>query len=276
MNRKLRFIAFALATINLILCMLLAAPLVVEATLQPPDVIAPPLWVFQGQAGESGWLLENSEWSRIQTGSVWWTDEQAVLTDLARRDWDEITVNIVQKEIALDDYEPGLDQFLEMLSIDLASTALEIKARRGPWQVTIHVDKEDEFNDDPFDDIWSYVAILTHMPPLEAELQWPTIPDWRPVPGSRLVKAYVPDIKLLTDAAYSFKVACSPQVIIEHYTRTDEWAFQPWLGLGTMGFNLAGNPLYMYIEPFRWDAEETVYNVLQYGSLMRLEEGMGW
>lgn len=243
-----------------------------------PEMTPPPLWVFQGRPSpyESLWIWDEGTWSRIEVGEIWWVEDE-VLSDLARRGWTDITIREIETDREIE--KDGLiGILLEMASIAEATPGWEITAKQGPWRVTIAVRGRAE--DDiylpgdlhPYDDLHTYHAVLDHTPPIETEVTFPARIKWKPVPGSKLMAVVTNAQAHMRGEGYLLKTLCSPKTIVDHYTKTGDWAFYPTFESLIVGVGNAGrSAYYMGILTTPSDNGEIVYCMMEIGGSLQPE-----
>ncbi len=211
---------------------------VVEARI--PKIEPPPLWIFNGQRDECGYLLDGDEWMVREEGRVWMEDQDSILKDLSRRNWSNITVKRIEEEIdpetSLSGIEAAFAALFERVFKQIRVSGQRIDATQGPWTVAITITDpiELEFFDSGLpDDVRSYSAIFRHanlkVNPKEIGPQ--RVPS---MPGSTLLKAYFPNETWFLEGGFWYKTESTMQSVADYYSRKADFHFSmsPWLGYG--------------------------------------------
>ncbi|NMB45835.1 MAG: hypothetical protein GX998_05415 [Firmicutes bacterium] len=228
-----------------VICLIVALPSIVDASLPIPTLEVPVIWKKTGEIVTAGWCANDQKWVYVETGELSSRTRHLLHDDLRRAGWRSITIQTdTLNDMDFWDELLRLDIFGIISLDDLSFSGFKTKATLGSWQLVAFVGEADSDRGDTYD----YLAILNHEPNLRANLDGVLPTHCHPVPGSQLVQAYIPINQPITRGFYRFRTAQPMDTVVDHYARLPGWATYSLGVWGTFGGSEAAG-LFLYIEP---------------------------
>lgn len=261
------------------ICLLVLSPLVAKASLPIPRVKAPPIWQEVAEVDMAGWVASNDRWYHGEMGILKTVEQGILVRDLTKGGWNQIRFDVNSLGRPLAELLDVLPELQEASSPQV----LCIQASQGPWELAVFATKDE--TEGYYGHEYDYIATLSHKPDLKVPSHGVLAKEYQAVPGSRLVRAFVPTDGLDDmQGFYFFQVPSPIEAVVAHYAKHPDWEIQSLGILGAFGYNEKTECVLTIIGPNRgldhdeeWlgDGDIGTSYVIVRGS-QQMEKSWGW